>query len=152
MIDEIWKDIKDYEGLYQISNFGNVKSLIQNNSRRKKILKPYLNNSGYLRVNLYDKFGNAKKYYIHRLVAFTFLDKPQEMNIVNHIDCNKLNNHSNNLEWCNQKFNIQETIRNNLQYKVKNVKIKNLETNEINLFDTMQEASIFIFKHKRILW
>lgn len=151
MIKEIWKDIKGYEGLYQVSNYGKVKSLIQNNSRRKKVLKPYLNNSGYLRVNLYDKLGKAKKLYIHRLVALNFLDKPNNKNIVNHIDCNKLNNCVENLEWCDQKFNIYETIKNNLQQKVNMVKIRNLKTNEIKIFPTMQDASLFMFKHKRKL-
>lgn len=106
---EIWKDIPNYEGLYQISNLGNVKSLyrITNNNHiiHEKILKPQDNNNGYLVVNLY-KNNKMKAKLIHRLVAKTFIDNPNNYNYINHIDKNKSNNTVNNLEWCTQSYNV----------------------------------------------
>ena len=71
-MNEIWKDIEGYEGLYQVSNFGNVKSLNYKRSGREKILKPSKDNDGYLHVNLC-KNNNQKGFTIHRLVAKTFI-------------------------------------------------------------------------------
>lgn len=106
---EIWKDIPNYEGLYQISNLGNVKSLyrITNNNHiiHEKILKPQDNNNGYLIVNLY-KNNKMKAKLIHRLVAKTFIDNPNNYSYINHIDKNKSNNTVNNLEWCTQSYNV----------------------------------------------
>lgn len=106
---EIWKDIPEYEGLYQISNLGNVKSLyrITNNNHiiHEKILKPQENYNGYLIVNLY-KNNKMESKLIHRLVGKTFIDNPNNYNYINHIDKNKNNNNANNLEWCTQSYNV----------------------------------------------
>lgn len=106
---ETWKDIPGYEGLYQISNLGNVKSLyrIANNNHiiHEKILKPQKNYNGYLIVNLY-KNNRMKAKLIHRLVGKTFIDNPNNYNYINHIDKNKSNNNANNLEWCTQSYNV----------------------------------------------
>lgn len=96
---EIWKDIQGYEGKYQISNLGNVYSLITN-----KILKPRLTLDGYYQVDLC-KNGVKKHLYIHRLVAQSFLDNPKNYKIVNHKDENSMNNIVSNLEWCNSTYN-----------------------------------------------
>ena len=107
---EIWKDIKGYEGYYQISNKGKVKSLprLRNAKNkfisRERILKNQDNSKGYLRVEL--KANNKKqKFFVHRLVAEHFLDKPKGCNIVNHLDCNPHNNNVENLEWTTFKGN-----------------------------------------------
>ena len=94
--DEIWKDIKDYEGLYQVSNFGSVKSF---NGRwnNVQILKPSLQKNGYLTVSLRRK-GTLKTSKILRLVAEAFLPNPDNLPEVNRIDDNKLNNCVENLE------------------------------------------------------
>ena len=102
---EIWKDIVGYEGLYQISNFGNVRSL---NYRKTKgvihLIKTKINNSGYIVVKL-NKGGNQKTYTVHRLVALHFSNFIPEPNktinnyVVNHKDENKLNNDIHNLEF-----------------------------------------------------
>lgn len=97
-INEEWKPIKGYEGLYEISNFGRVYSLITN-----KILK-FVNCNGYYGVNLV-KNGLMKKTTIHRLVAQAFITNPNNYSCVNHKDENKLNNHVDNLEWCSYKYN-----------------------------------------------
>lgn len=108
MMKEIWKDIKDFENLYQISNFGRVKSLKSN-----RIRKPYINNSGYFCIHLYDN----KKYKIqtiHRLVAETFIPNPNNLPEINHIDGDKSNNNSNNLEFVLHNENQKHASINNL--------------------------------------
>ena len=96
-MQEIWKDIKGYEGLYQVSNLGNVKSLKTNKNLYSS------NAKGYRRVGLFK--GKRKGYSIHRLVAQAFIPNPENKPCVNHKDCNRANNNVNNLEWCTHKEN-----------------------------------------------
>lgn len=96
---EIWRDVVGYENLYQVSNLGNVKS-----SYSGKNLKRGTQNVGYKCVNLY-KNKVSKTYLIHRLVAQAFIENPQNLPCINHIDEDKTNNRVENLEWCNQKYN-----------------------------------------------
>lgn len=98
-MEEIWKDIEGYEGLYQVSNMGRVKSV------RKNIILRGGITSGYKRVLLCTN-NIPKGYYIHRLVANAFIPNPNNYPIVNHKDENKLNNCVDNLEWCTQKHNV----------------------------------------------
>ena len=91
---EIWKDVKGYEGLYQVSNLGNVKSFKESaklGKPKELILKPHLINSGYYVVTLYSK-KNKRKFQVHRLVAETFIPNKEGLPCVNHKDENKLNN------------------------------------------------------------
>ena len=98
-MEEIWKDIKGFEGLYQVSNMGRVKSL-----RRNIILKSRITRNGYERVNL--SANNIPKLYsVHRLVANAFISNPDNLPQVNHKDENRTNNHVDNLEWCTQEYN-----------------------------------------------
>lgn len=110
---EIWKDIKGFEGEYQVSSFGKVK-----NVKTNKCLSPGViaycrdkgkENDGYYVVNI-----KKKQFYIHRLVAETFIPKPINKNQVNHIDCNKRNNCVENLEWVTAKENMLHAYKNNL--------------------------------------
>ena len=103
---EEWKDIKDYEGLYQVSNWGRVKSLITDKNRRKRILKQHNRGNGYLFVVLTNNEHQSKNISVHRLVAETFLPNPENLPEVNHIDENKENNRVDNLEWCDHTYNI----------------------------------------------
>lgn len=136
---EIWKDIKDYEGLYQISNLGNVKSLQRekNNNGGKqlleeKLLNPVITRLGYCRVGLHNKNGIKKVHLVHRLVAQTFIEKPSHLYEVNHIDGNKLNNHYTNLEWCDRGYNIQHSYKNGLRPTIQSLEKRVLELeNEI---------------------
>lgn len=118
MLNEEWKDIKNYKNLYQVSNYGRVKSLekvshVNGRIYPIKILKCHINTKKYLDVDLC-KNGKSNRRSIHRLVAETFIpnyeDKPQ----INHIDCNKWNNKINNLEWCTNSENQQHAFKNNL--------------------------------------
>ena len=101
MKKEYWKPVVGYEGLYEVSNWGGVKSL---KFGKEKILKPQKDKDGYLQVTLCK--NNIKKVYkVHRLVAEAFLDNPNNYKEVNHKDENKTNNVVTNLEWCDRKYN-----------------------------------------------
>lgn len=103
-MEEIWKDIKGYEGLYQVSNLGRVKSLGNNKTKKEKIMKPSVNKSGYLLICL-SKNGYIKNYFLHRLVAQAFIQNPNNLAQVNHKNEIKDDNRPENLEWCDQKYN-----------------------------------------------
>jgi len=102
---EVWKDIPDYEGLYQISDLGRVKSL-----KRNIILKPFFTANGYYQVTLFKNGKNHSK-QIHRLVGENFIKKAGNKNEINHIDGNKQNNCITNLEWCTSSYNKTEAYR-----------------------------------------
>lgn len=97
---EIWKDITGYEGLYQVSNYGNVKKKLDS-----KILNIYDNGIGYKFVSL-KLNGKYKTHYLHRLVAYHFLKNLNNYLEVNHLDFDKSNNKVENLEWCSRKTNM----------------------------------------------
>ena len=116
---EVWKDIKGYEGRYQVSNMGRVKSLRRttigrNGSKRtvrERILKPRANSSGYLQARLCKGSGKVKTFKVHRLVCEAFHENPVNKPCVNHIDENKTNNTASNLEWCTIKENNNHGTR-----------------------------------------
>lgn len=108
-MQEIWKDIKGYEGLYRVSNFGNVKSLNYRHKNEERLLKLNVNKNGYCFVNLHIK-GTAKNVLVHRLVAEAFIENPLNFPLVNHKDENKTNNNVENLEWCTQKYNLNYSL------------------------------------------
>lgn len=103
---EIWAPVKGYEGLYEVSSFGRVRSLGNGNSNNSKvrILNPSKNSDGYLGVVLY-KNGKSKSCKVHRLVAEAFLPNWFDEHEVNHRDEQKTNNNIYNLEWCDHKYN-----------------------------------------------
>ena len=118
---EIWKDIKGYEGLYQVSSLGNVRSLdtminckgaknIDKHLRKGKVLKKYIGTSGYYTINL-SKNSKIKVYRVHRLIANAFIPNINNLPLINHKDGNKLNNNINNLEWCTYAYNNKEAYR-----------------------------------------
>ena len=123
--NEIWKDIKGYEGLYQVSNFGNVKSI-----RNNIILKPNVKQNGYYRVSLSIN-SKIKEANVHALVASMFIDNPKNKPTVNHKDLNKLNNHVSNLEWATMKEQTDHLILNKPNYlKDKSKKMIELKANK----------------------
>jgi len=99
MEKEIWKDVENYIGEYQISNYGNVRSLKGNKVR---VLKPRAigpkENNKYLDIEFH-RSKSRKHFKVHRLVAIHFVNNPRSLNVINHIDGNNFNNHYLNLEW-----------------------------------------------------
>lgn len=102
MENEEWRDIQGYEGYYQVSNLGRVRSLWFGKVR---ILKQGINQKGYKRV-YFNKDKKKKVYFVHRLVAEAFIHNPNNYPCVNHIDENPSNNNVDNLEWCTQQYNV----------------------------------------------
>ena len=103
-MEEIWKDISGYNGKYQVSNLGRVKSYAQDpNNGKVKIGNRTA--KGYLTFLLYDENGDKKWCPVHRLVASAFIDNPHHLPQVNHKDENKENNRADNLEWCTNEYN-----------------------------------------------
>lgn len=124
-MEEIWKDIKGYEGIYQVSNLGRVKALEETwysgrngyikKTKPEHIMKYRLaKNTGYCLLKL-TKEGKEKHVLVHRLVAETFILNPNKLPEVNHIDGNKENNCVENLEWVTAKENISHATRNKLR-------------------------------------
>ena len=108
MIKEYWKDKKDYEGHYQVSNWGRVKSI---KFGKERILKLTKDKDGYFFVNLY-KNNKSKTFKVHRLVAEAFLPNTDNLPLINHKDEDKSNNIVSNLEWCDVKYNTNYGTRN----------------------------------------
>jgi hypothetical protein len=129
---EIWKDIIGYEGCYQVSNLGRVKSLI-----RGIILKPLIN-LGYACVYLHNKCSK-KNCLVHRLVAKAFIPNPNGYEQVNHKDENKANNMVENLEWCTSKYNANYGSRNKRCSEKRNLQVKCVETGVI--YPSITEAA-----------
>lgn len=102
---EQWKDVKGYEGLYQISNEGRVKSLNYKRMGIEKVMRPQKDKNGYLIIH-FCKNGIHYNHKIHRLVAEAFIVNPNNSTEVNHINENKDDNRAENLEWCNRKYNM----------------------------------------------
>lgn len=128
-MNEEWRPIEGYEGLYEVSNTGQVRSLDMyvksryGNYRlhKGKVLSPAKDTNGYLTV-LLSCNGKHKSIRVHRLVAQTFILNPDNLSEVNHKDEDKTNNSVENLEWCDRKYNINYGSRKD---KVKDTKIKN---------------------------
>lgn len=147
-MEEIWKDIEGYNGLYQVSNCGNVRSLDYGKTGEVRVLKTITNNSGYVQVGLH-KEGNIKLCTIHRLVAQAFIPNPDNLPIVNHKDYVKTNNVSSNLEWCSYEYNnnygdrnlrLSNSLTNNPKISILVLQL-NLEGNLIQEFPSVKEAA-----------
>lgn len=133
-MEEVWKDIEGYEGLYQVSNLGRVKNVNKNIIKKSTELS-----RGYLRIGL-NKHGKTKKFYPHRLVAQAFIPNPKNKPCVNHKDCNPKNNCVDNLEWCTHKYNnsyknhhLKRNISSTIYY------LKRDYPNEIELIELAQQ-------------
>lgn len=142
-MEEYWKDIPEYEGLYQVSNLGRIKSLKNNKEKKEKILKPIFTKLGYAQIFLSNK-GNKKHKYIHRLVAQTFIKNYDNSKVINHKDFNTKNNNVDNLEcvtiYENNKYSY-DAGRIKLPPPQKSKIIKCLEDERI--FNSLKEASEF---------
>ena len=149
VIVEIWKDIKGYEGKYQISNLGRVKSLKRNikptapyqksKTCKERILKDCVGSHGYKHVSL-----EGKKHCIHRLVATAFTENNENYNCINHKDGNKLNNSIDNLEWCSYKRNADHMFNTGLRED--NIRIKAIfnEDDTVMIFRSKAKARKYL--------
>jgi hypothetical protein len=153
MIEE-WKAIDGYKNIYEISNFGRVKSLarysIQNHWLEERILNQCDNGNGYMYVDLYNSLGKRNKYAVHRLVAKAFVNNPNNLPQINHKDENTFNNRFDNLEWCTQKYNNSygnHSIKSNLSRIGKNKGKENVNSKKVicvttkKVFDCIAEAA-----------
>ena len=136
-MQEIWRDIEGYEGLYQVSNMRRIKSLNYNKSGKEGILKLRKDKDGYLQLQLH-KEGECKDYKVHRLVGQTFLENLEGLPEINHKDEDKTNNCVENLEWCSSEYNKNYGTRNKRVSKSLSKPLMCVETNEI--FNSAQEA------------
>ena len=151
MKKEYWKPVVGYEGLYEVSNWGRVKSLNYNHTGKGKILKQNQIKNGYKSVMLY-KDGNGKNYLVHRLVAEAFLPNPNDYKEVNHKDENPQNNIVSNLEWCDRLYNVRygTGIERRSKKRSKPVLQYDLEGNFIKEWKSVTECGINGYKQGHV--
>lgn len=162
---EIWKDIKGYENLYEISNIGRIRSKDRivyqknrwNNNISKfvykgKMLNIKIEEDKYVQVHL-TKNNKQKRYLVHRLVAEAFIPNPENKSQVNHINCIKNDNRVENLEWNTPKENTQHAIKNNRKI-INAIKINqyNLEGKFIKQWNSMLEIAKEYNTTKQNIW
>ena len=156
-MSEVWKPVKGFEGKYEVSNTGKVRSIDRfdaNNRFRKGIeLKQLIESQGYYRVTLWHNKCSKEDIRVHYLVACHFIDNPENKKTVNHKDGNKLNNNLNNLEWNTYSENHLHAYKNGLKkpaflnkfgaehHRSKKVLQSNADGYIINIFDSQLEAS-----------
>jgi len=165
---EIWKFVTDYENLYEVSNYGKVKSVKRittdkngiSYKKKEKILKPSINKYGYLQVGL-SKNNKLNSFTVHSLVAKAFINNEQNKPTVNHIDGNKLNNIETNLEWATKSEQAIHSLNMNLRVvpcswnnkfggnhgASKKVSQYDLHNNLIQEFDSLIDAGNHINKN-----
>lgn len=155
-MNELWKDVDGYEGLYQISNYGNIRRILDTNRSLDRMLKIQHHSNGYQSIVLYKNNKGTNK-LIHRLVAIAFIQNTNKCSEVNHIDGNKDNNHVDNLEWCTSSENKKHAYQTGLKKhwatgiyggnnpKAKTVRMIDKKTNElVRTFGSLVDARNFL--------
>lgn len=154
---EEWRDVVGYEGDYEVSSHGRVRThegkttYTKRHGVRKwkqRVLKEKNKNAIYARVDLWSE-GKPKTILVHRLVAKAFLDNTEEYEYVNHKDGNPRNNNVDNLEWCSFKENVNHAFDNDMNSSARRVVVVHRETGEKTEFRSMSKASLFIGKGSR---
>lgn len=143
MIKEEWRDIHGYEGKYQVSNMGRIRTLSPKNRVRNSkngIITTSLDNCGYKNVTL-----SGKTYKVHRLVAIAFIENIHQYPCINHKDENKENNRVDNLEWCSYKYNCNYGTRNLRisQNGGRKIVQMDMEGNDIQIWNSIAQAARF---------
>lgn len=153
---EIWKDIPGFEGLYQASNTGKIKSLsrrVWNHQcfmvRKEYIIKDHLLPDGYIQIGLTKPNEKQTRYYIHRLIALAWIPNPNNKPFVNHLDGNKSNNSIENLEWCTKSENVKHAYRTGLMSnkgaRHPGAKLSEEDVNRIRVRYSLGESTYRIF-------
>lgn len=152
-MEEIWKDVVGYENIYEVSNFGNVRTHENKTTWterhglrhwKQRYLKNKTPNGRDVRVTLW-KDGKVKDWLVHRLVAYAFIPNTDETkNSINHIDGNPKNNRVENLEWCNHKENNNHAFDNELTTTNKKTTLLRLSDNKTFDFRSLSKASSFL--------
>lgn len=152
MNNEIWKDVVGYEGIYEVSNYGRVRThkdkttYTQRHGIRhwkQRILKEKSRTNRDVRISLW-KNGRSKDYLVHRLVAEAFIQNPDKKPTINHIDGNPRNNHVDNLEWATYYENNNHAFDNKLISTSHAVTLVNQETGEKQYFRSLSKASEYL--------
>lgn len=150
-----WKDVVGYEGTYEVSNSGEVRTkegkttyTVRHGVRRwkQRILKQKVSKDITCRVSLWID-GKEQTWLVHRLVAEAFIPKVADKEYINHIDGSRLNNHVSNLEWCNHTENNNHAFDNDLIKTSNKIVLVNIETKEPHYFRSMAKASEFLGKN-----
>lgn len=150
-MEEIWKTIKETDGKYSVSNLGNVRrnehyTIVKPQNIKvhynERLLKSYKDSTGYAVVSLQTENGASPK-KIHRLVAEAFIENPNNLPIVNHIDENKQNNNVSNLEWCDAKHNANHGTRNIRIKKQTSIRVAQytMDGKLVKIWDSMSQAA-----------
>ena len=149
---EEWRDVVGYEGLYQVSNLGRVKSLPKYNRKDSYIMKPTIRKrDGRVSVILCKNPSHRKRITVHRLVAIAFVDNPHGYTEVNHKDENPQNNRADNLEWCTRKYNMNYGTTPK-RLNLKNMKpVGYVDGEDIVKFPSVRSAKAFGFDGSGIL-
>ena len=145
-VEEVWKDIEGYEGRYEVSSLGRIRSYAQDRVNGK-IKTGNLTKKGYLTILLYDGRGGKRWRPVHRLVAEAFIENPLGLPQVNHKDEDKTNNRVDNLEWCTNEYNarygthIERISKANMCCKTTSRKVYSVDDNgNVERFNSIGEA------------
>lgn len=151
-MEELWKDIPNYENIYQASNLGRIRTHINKTTYterhgvrhwKQRILKPKITKDGNHRVSLW-KNGKEKTMLVHRLVGMAWIPNPNNLATINHKDGNRYNNNINNLEWLSIGDNIRHGFETGLIGSAFKTIVTNKETKEIYEFYSMVKAGNFM--------
>lgn len=155
-MDLIWKDVVGYEGIYEVSNTGLVRTHINKTTHsnlhgerkwQQRALKQKISKDNTCRVDLW-KDKKPKTFLVHRLVALAFIPLVPGKDFINHIDGCRLNNVVHNLEWCTYKENTNHAFDNDLMPSNNKIVLLNIETKETHYFRSMAHASSFLNKNE----
>lgn len=154
----IWKDVRGYEGIYAVSDDGQIKSLermkphrLGDRVQRERIMKPHIINGGYVQVG-FCREGHLEGRLVHRVVAEAFIPNPNNLLQVNHKDGNKLNNHVSNLEWCTAKDNVVHSINCGLRKSVKAIDVFTRNGEYIATYPSAAEAARHTGLNRSGIW